>query len=1575
MANETNSVGGAATNRGIWFQALWIVLQGAASRLGTSVTSSSSVPDDVLRLVLEPNGGDVRIEYQNSKRIVQLKVKSKGTWALKDVVTEVLPDLYRAVDIGDGKATYEFVTEGRLGDWRAALTFFNGLGGRLDGNNFNDSYARLSAVNKVRFGHHVGDFWDAADDTEKGLFDRIVTVLRGPEPEKGKADDRESLDAVRRKVWHLLTRFRFSGGHSPESVRRDVEQALMRVVSHREEVPQLCDAMGGWISHRSSTNNNAITPAELFAAHGLDKAVPIGDLLVLRRRCREKLMRQLDGLGYVPGWDVRRSPDGTTDHVSTTITAVTGGSGEGKSWRVYAAADVAQTPATTLLESSGDIVRDLQQAAADVWQGALGHDAAKPLANIAQHLRDVLGPACADPWLTICLDRVEHVAAANTLLLEPLEEWGVRIVVGCDPHVAARFEQQAENDANRIAVRRVGEFSTDELHRYLRLRLGDGYAHVPADIRHVLRNPQLAGLYCEVAASPAQLDAHVLRDTWCPRNEYELIDQFWDRLDGPQVQPGSTDALRLRLVAGEVLDGGTYPWTIDQLDAAKLSQEAIRRLIRLGWLRHTADRGRYEVPHDRLLGHAVARALIDRCGSEGLAASAVADALVGVHDGPHQRRLGYLLMDWFHLASRDAHLRQLAQEVLRLYGEKGDHHYREHLHHRLLPTLGSAAVPLLLERLREVAETAYLHEVDPIVAGLADALSESGSEATRDTVLALLNDGRPRVKRAGIRLMALKPVPEGLDTAWRLHQEMQANPTTFAGEHAYPQMLYRDSFGALRAATRLSPAWLDSAIRNADSSVEPVADLAYLVANLHDGGRLWHARKGDLFNKVPLGGARSLATNIGMWRDVSEAGRLDEWARTDRTADRDLVAPAAVQAMARIDPKHAAMVLPQMSAATRYFCRGWFLPRLLVAAGDETREALFKAISCSDDPLSESLVYAGNANDMDARTLNLLLDVLDKRLADLLASNQTGEQTGVSLMQFNLLAEIGRADLLDVFARRAGTTVQSHLAEYLVRIIGPQRGQCRNNPEREPALTVLLRVSGDAFCQVLRAYVTDADVWAKFDAVEWARWYADGALLATVTAAASAEYPAEVDPRLLRCEAARVLAGHGDMAGLLRLGRVVGTQLPLDLPEWIPEQAADQTELPTEALGCVRTEDGAVLHGSLLVLGLARLDGALDEALRVLESNNDEMTRIAAIAAIGLSGCQDEQVIAAIAAYLRDNRLRFATVRALGRIRGRLADAELVASLSYAWDDQLAVFLADNTEHKRQIVPELAQRISRGTAQRRPSSIVSDTLDVVLGSATDELLGDVLRICDTSVHDHLREAAIGLEGSSWVVGSKRDAIRGLSFVDPDAARIAASVTLQSRESRDRSLYPVILYRIDPRAARELFLSLASDEPDDAVLASMAYALAPTADAEWLCRCLGASQDLTRIAACRLSAGPCGDDPAVEERLRSTIDGSSAEVADAAVSALRHVHRQRQAESLIAALPIDAPQARVAAIVQGAIAVGDPGFEGGAWPGWTKLLFKSASIRRFPSVIHVAEDEMKQSRKKAADKAKTDAKRR
>lgn len=62
----------------------------------------------------------------------QWKARSDGgTWSLAELIDEVLPDLYRAVDGSalDSSVVYRFVTEGRRGRWDNAQAFFKTLRG------------------------------------------------------------------------------------------------------------------------------------------------------------------------------------------------------------------------------------------------------------------------------------------------------------------------------------------------------------------------------------------------------------------------------------------------------------------------------------------------------------------------------------------------------------------------------------------------------------------------------------------------------------------------------------------------------------------------------------------------------------------------------------------------------------------------------------------------------------------------------------------------------------------------------------------------------------------------------------------------------------------------------------------------------------------------------------------------------------------------------------------------------------------------------------------------------------------------------------------------------------------------------------------------------------------------------------------------------------------------------------------------------------------------------------------------------------------------------------------------------
>jgi hypothetical protein len=212
---------------------------------------------------------------------------------------------------------------------------------------------------------------------------------------------------------------------------------------------------------------------------------------------------------------------------------------------------------------------------------------------LASRRAEVLGRPAKEPWLKICIDRVNDPEVGRTLLAMPLEDWGVQLFVGCSPEAAAVFGEYARRYPTRVSIGRLEGFTPTERDDYLKRRIDDAWAQVPADLRALLRIPYLASLYCELFG-----EIH----GWEPRSEYELIERFWRRLT--EQANFASDERRLRRLAGMVWDGGAYPWDGDSLAQAGLEDATILRLINVGWLRLAPDH-RFEIPHDRLLSFAI----------------------------------------------------------------------------------------------------------------------------------------------------------------------------------------------------------------------------------------------------------------------------------------------------------------------------------------------------------------------------------------------------------------------------------------------------------------------------------------------------------------------------------------------------------------------------------------------------------------------------------------------------------------------------------------------------------------------------------------------------------------------------------------------------------------------------------------------------------------------------------------------------------------------------------------------------------------------------------------------------------
>ncbi len=666
------AAGGAATVNGVIYQMLWALLRAARLNALRFDRPADDAPLEGAVLVLEPRGGggDVQ-EVAGGRRVVeQLKAKSGGgTWSLREVVEDVLPDLFLARDARLPETEYRFVTEGRMGEWAEVYDFFQGLKAR------GDPAAAIAALDDTRVlkfkrgntrpGAADGDaegkpgekkpFWPLDSYTEKSVFARIVEAVKG---RKAVDDRRLPAEEVERGVWDVLANFTFVGGQTMELVEREIDALLLALIARTSGLAEKRLALLGGLAVRAAQGGAVIESAGFLAEYGLD-SVPLDAWVPLRRRAAAVLGGVLRRAGYDPALDVRAA--GAADlsgrwPAATPLLAIGGESGGGKSWALFALALhlAAGDGLPILIESAGDADADCRHAADIFWRAIKDGDEDLPLDRVAVRLRRLL-PLMAGGWLTLFIDAVRTHEEARRLARLPWEEWGVRVACTCLPDVARTMKAVA---GGRCVLHEVSDFTIPELNEYLGRRLG-GWGGIPTDVRQTLRRPLLARLYADLAQPGG----------WAPANEYDLYARCWGRLGQDEMGDHRLDVVPLHRLALDVLEGRGYPWPLARLTVAGLGNEALARLRRVGWLQEAQPHG-FQVWHDRLLNWAVAEALVARLDAREATAEEVCGTLRRLlhgPPGPELRPLGYVPMDALWLLTdprRDAAIAEQAIEAL-----------------------------------------------------------------------------------------------------------------------------------------------------------------------------------------------------------------------------------------------------------------------------------------------------------------------------------------------------------------------------------------------------------------------------------------------------------------------------------------------------------------------------------------------------------------------------------------------------------------------------------------------------------------------------------------------------------------------------------------------------------------------------------------------------------------------------------------------------------------------------------------------------------------------------------------------
>jgi hypothetical protein len=1529
---------------------LWCLLRA----LRVNVTGVEEDGDGHIRQVvlrLEPrSGGDVE-ELGPTRRVIQLKTRSGGrTWSLRDVIVDVLPDLYKAVDLGTDDSAYDFVTDAEMGRWGDVYAFFGSLRARAPGD---DPLAQLDDQAELRFaGQGTGassqtlpPFWGAAWYSQRSLFEHIVNHLR----QTSAVSDDERVELTRKKLWHLLGRLNFMGGRTYQRIRIEVDSLLLALVDRPEQVREKRDALMAWLAGHAARGDTVVTSDELLREHGLD-VTPLTDWGALRQRAQALLRRELEMREYREANDVRA---GTASSLweswgaDTPLLGLSGESGSGKSWQLYALGlRAAEDQAiTVLIDATGDADADLQRAADTFWQEIKEHGGSQPLSRIAVQRRRLLHKH-ADWWLTILVDNVQSVQEAERLARRPVEDWGVRLAITGPPDVVAVFERAARR---RATVAPVPPFTPDERDEYLERRLGDRWVHVRSDMRDTLRRPLLAAIYCDEVAQA---------DGWRATDEYDLFDRMWERLTIGAHEPGPFDAAHVGKLAITLLSGDPYPWPAAAVRRAGVDEDALARLFRTGWLR-PAPQERFEVPHDRLLNYAVARGLFyaHQAGEYTLdRIIPIIRKLLVEHDTYSGRRLGYVPMDLLHLLLSAGAEGEVACASIVEQLDTLDHVNRDSLYTDLLPTLGGRVVPLLVARLEAtVGPDASLRQ-RPIIEGITTV----DAHEAREHALRLLNSASPDLQRAAMRIVAERPDTAALDRLWTLHRQMQDEPERYGVDPRSGFLLYSESMAALRACVAADPDWIERALQRERAGDRHVHDLAYLLAGLPDGTEVWARCKAELIAKIPPDKPRSIVVNVGRYRDAAEV----DWLLSLIGVATDSAGPAAVRALARIDPDLAVEHVVRLPAEEMYVARGWYLPHLLEVRREAVNHKLLEHMRESGSPARTALVYAGNEDGLDPDTLAFFLDEFEEALQRVIENPPPPDRHPLS-WRLNLLAAVNRLGLLECFRGRQGTKLDRRLADFLIAV-GPQRGAWLDSVERKPALAVLAKIGGPEYVRVVNHYLATGHRFGRLQAITYARRCADAETVRLLGEITREDELWDNFPREQHA-AITTLAALGETRLVVDACVRLGLRTPANIDEAItaPRPFDDAAIEPAIRALTSDTATESERAGAVLALGIARRNDHLPTVVTLLEHvAPDSELALACTVALAQIGDGRAQVLSFLARQLAAGKEPIRAHVALLDIGTDEALAVAMEQLRHNYVAEMAVNLARRDTTRREAV----DLITRHVTSSDPGQVY-DALEVPMAYLDDAAIQQI--VAAEPVRAALRERVLEDERPFWVRGAKVRMIRAVATFDPGNAFLAAQKALENPHAHDRLRYPYLLVELDELRAVRVLVAQCVRETSTAVRHAISRALSRVDIAADIIALLDSAWSSERAAGCVL----CGFREAGEGtrlKLRDLLQDVDQDVAEAALWALRSIRRAEYAEQLTTAA--SAPEATREwrwVLLDALLALGDLGDEGGRRPGWLHQLEPVLSADMWDH----AWEKIKTGRKKQLDELKRQDERR
>ena len=746
---NTVASGGSGTINGVVYQLLWTLLRVAGLRVATSVRAGKTQPESVT-VIVEPHGGggDLQLKGSSSLVVEQIKARSGGgPWSLRNVIEDVLPDLFLAVEVDTSKpAVFRFVTEGRMGAWCTIYEgFFRGLQVRDAPDDPSADLDDSKALTFTRQSKTENSFFPEPC-TERRLFLKIVEViLDRPAVKKLNLSDNE----LHRRVRFLLRNFDFVGGQDIRSVQQAIDALLLAIVDKEDDIPSVRDHLAMELAKASAAGDAQIDPMSFLSDHGLD-GTPLTDWAAHIEKARALAYRTIQRIRYDRSVDVRQSqlPDGPEPG---TVLVVTGESGTGKTWMLSAMATRANgSSLPILIESEGTADASLQKCAELFWNDIHDGDEVLSLSRVAKRLNRITSRH-SQRGLAVFIDGVRNYEEARRLVEQDWMAWSSSLVLACRPEYAYSLQSAYPN---RVQVHECRDFTWEELHDLMGRQLEFGWPEIPIDVRETLRRPLLAGIYFEEFGAAG----------WEPQSEYELYQRVWDRLTTGEQSDWPLDASCVEALGRMIRVDASYPWSPNQLRGAGIDNDGLIRLQRIGWIVTAGDR--YRVFHDRLLQWVVARSLCSDLRDGNITAESLVEFVTEQVRGTGREQqifLGYIPMDVLWILNQGEETRQDVSVLLLKSLENVDYHYSEILYDKLVPTLGNCIADSVYSRLSS------FDSHSPILKRLTACLAIVGKNRIEEFARPLLESSQGKEQLRGVNLLHFAACPPLLDQLWKIH--------------------------------------------------------------------------------------------------------------------------------------------------------------------------------------------------------------------------------------------------------------------------------------------------------------------------------------------------------------------------------------------------------------------------------------------------------------------------------------------------------------------------------------------------------------------------------------------------------------------------------------------------------------------------------------------------------------------------------------------------------------------------------------------------------------------------------------